>query len=153
MKTKDLPLGIRLNNPGNLRAIKSKPVNWLNQIGAEKGFCKFSSMHYGIRALCKLIMTYNKRGWCDNSLAFATHYAPVSDGNDTLIYSDYISSAWSGSKFYPIQLAILVMQIEVGINHVTKYMINSAIYWSCKLRVNGKETANISYDSTFAHVS
>lgn len=42
------PLGLRNNNPGNLRY--SAANNWKGQIGSNKGFAVFSNIIYGVRA-------------------------------------------------------------------------------------------------------
>ena len=125
-----VPRGLRNNNPGNLR---SNPYNehfWKKQIGSDGQFCKFESMYFGIRALCRLLLTYYKRGWLKNAVIFVEHYAPASDHNNVLAYAAYVSSAWLYGEFSPHQLAVLIMQMENGESFIDDEMIKFARYWS-----------------------
>ena len=72
-----IPLGIRLNNPGNLRPIPG--VNWVGQTGEQSGFCMFSSAVMGLRALA--IDLYNANLRNNTVRAMVTHYAPPSENN------------------------------------------------------------------------
>lgn len=47
------PLGIRNNNPGNIRFVASN--DWKGQIGSVGGFARFRSPEYGIRAMFILL--------------------------------------------------------------------------------------------------
>lgn len=50
--------GFRNNNPGNLRG-----KHWFGQIGNDSsGFIKFTNAAYGIRAIAKLLVNYEKKG-------------------------------------------------------------------------------------------
>lgn len=125
-----LPLGIRNNNPGNIR---SNPYNlnyWKKQSGSRNGFCVFPSMYYGVRALCRLLLTYYKRGWLINAFVFASHYAPESDHNNTKKYAEYVSSSWFNGMFSPHHLAVSIMEMENGCDYVTDVMIKYARWWS-----------------------
>lgn len=68
-----MTLGAKLNNPGN---IKSGPVPvWQGQTGSEKGFARFSSPLWGVRAGLKLLVNYHKKGF--NTLRkILDRYAP-----------------------------------------------------------------------------
>ena len=53
----DLPRGLRLNNPGNIRISQTK---WQGEIipSADKSFKQFQSLAYGYRAIIKLVRNY-----------------------------------------------------------------------------------------------
>lgn len=54
-------LGATINNPGNIR---SGPVPvWQGQTGTVKGFARFASPVWGVRAGLKLLVNYHKKGF------------------------------------------------------------------------------------------
>ena len=70
------PLGLRQNNPGNLRSWGNTPV-----VG---GFASFGSAAEGLSAMAGNLLTYANRGW--NSVReIISHWAPASE-NDTNAY-------------------------------------------------------------------
>lgn len=75
--------GIRNNNPGNIRHSKSK---WQGMAAEQpdQAFVTFTSPEYGIRALCRVLLTYQKRGLDTVGEIIAT-YAPSIE-NDTTAY-------------------------------------------------------------------
>ena len=76
------PRGIRNRNPGNIRATS---VMWRGQIGSDGEFCIFQTVHDGLRALAKLLTTYNdKYGLC-TPRAIIGRWAPPNE-NDTNAY-------------------------------------------------------------------
>src|SRR5437868_14638373 len=80
-------LGIRNNNPGNLRT----GINWLHSIGANKGFTVFDSVEYGIRAMATDIRTKLNKG--KNTLdTYIPIYAPPSE-NDTTAYINRVADS------------------------------------------------------------
>ena len=81
--------GYKNNNPGNIRL--NPLIEWDGQIeGNDVAFVTFKSMPYGIRALMKLLLNYQKRGY--NSISkIITRYAPPSE-NNTSNYIGIISS-------------------------------------------------------------
>lgn len=72
-----IPLGIRINNPGNLRSVPG--VNWVGQSGEQEGFCVFSSALLGIRALA--IDLYNANLRFKSVALMVAHYAPPNENN------------------------------------------------------------------------
>lgn len=85
---KKLPIGLRLNNPLNIRPSKEK---WQGQVGVyrrNKGdeFCVFESMEYGYRAAFRLIHTYITKYKLCTPRDIINRWAPPSDGNDTSAY-------------------------------------------------------------------
>ena len=88
-----LPLGLRQNNPGNLRP--SQPP-WQGQIGEANGFCVFDRMDNGIRALAKNLLSYYNRsdgkgGRIDTVREAISRWAP-SNENNTAAYIAFVCS-------------------------------------------------------------
>lgn len=79
------PLGLRNNNPGNLRF--SPSIDWKGQIGSNKGFAVFKDVQHGIRAYAINIRTAIRRG-NDTLNKLIPIYAPPSENNTNA----YISS-------------------------------------------------------------
>jgi hypothetical protein len=74
------PLGIRNNNPGNIRP----GDNWVGMIGTNKNFVVFKDIHHGLRALAVDLANKINKGY--NTLAkIIARYAPPSE-NDTAAY-------------------------------------------------------------------
>lgn len=77
-----------INNPFNIR-FNRKNV-WYGQIGRKKGFCRFSSFDYGVRACVVLLRNYIRAGF-STIRKIITRFAPASDGNDTDAYISFVS--------------------------------------------------------------
>lgn len=85
--SKSEPLGIRLNNPGNIRYAKHN--RFIGLVGQENGFCKFESTTLGVRAVCVVIRNYMRRN-IRTVTDIIKRYAPESDGNNTVIYITFV---------------------------------------------------------------
>lgn len=83
-------LGVRYNNPCNIRY--SKLNTWKGQLGQSKGFCKFSSMDYGVRAVLAILRSYRFHYGLDTIRKIITRFAPPSE-NDTESYISFVVSA------------------------------------------------------------
>lgn len=70
------PLGIRNNNPGNLRP----GHDWQGMVGENKGFVVFETILYGLRALAMDLINKNLRG-LDTVRKVIQVYAPPSENN------------------------------------------------------------------------
>jgi hypothetical protein len=71
------PLGLRLNNPGNLRSWKGAPT--------VNGFAQFPSLGVGLAAMVQQLALYGQRG--NNTISgIINTYSPASDGNDVPAY-------------------------------------------------------------------
>jgi hypothetical protein len=80
--------GIRNNNPGNIDFNKAN--DWRGQLGIEEGvtaprFARFDSAENGIRALGKLLLTYQSKYELKTVKAIIGRWAPP-DENDTGAY-------------------------------------------------------------------
>lgn len=85
--TPGVVLGLRNNNPGNLR---DDGTNWQGKIGSNQGFVVFKNLDYGIRAYGKDITSKMNRGL--NTIAkIIAVYAPPSE-NNTQAYINRVSS-------------------------------------------------------------
>lgn len=85
----NLPRGIRNNNPGNIRW--GSNWNGLDESGKkkDKSFCVFIAPEWGIRALAKLILNYDRLYNVNTVKEIITRYAP-SNENDTEAYIAHV---------------------------------------------------------------
>ena len=81
------PLGLRNNNPGNIRP--SLP-SWNGTVGANGGFVVFDTMLHGIRALAKQLLAYYDRYHIDTVREAINRWAPSSE-NDTEAYVAFVA--------------------------------------------------------------
>jgi len=88
------PLGIRNNNPGNIRFNVAN--NWIGQTGEESGYAKFSDVAHGVRAAGKLLRNYQDRYGLDTISALIQRWAPQSE-NPTAEYIANIAR-WMGAR-------------------------------------------------------
>ena len=82
-----LPLGLRQNNPLNIR--KSGANKWQGEANGhpEYKFCEFTDIVWGYRAALKTICcTYRKRGWTQLSQVISK-WAPRSENNTSLYFA------------------------------------------------------------------
>lgn len=78
--------GIRNNNAGNIRA---KSIIWDGQTGIDdKGFAIFKSPEWGIRALGKLLLNYERLHGLNTVSAIIARYAPPSEN----VTDSYVNS-------------------------------------------------------------
>ena len=94
-----LPLGIRNNNPLNIRKVQGQ--RWQGEISSHRGedgrglsFCKFESLEYGIRAAFVLLRTYSIKYKANCIQDIVTRWAPPSE-NDTDAYIKNVC-LWTG---------------------------------------------------------
>jgi hypothetical protein len=72
--------GIRNHNPGNIR---KTDINWKGEVpGGDETFEVFESAIYGIRALAKLLITYDKKYGLNTVEKIINRWAPPIE-NDT----------------------------------------------------------------------
>jgi hypothetical protein len=82
------PQGIVNNNPGDIRAGE----NWQGLTGTSaKGFCQFSNVCWGLRALAKDLTNKIKEG-VDTISLIINKYAPPSDSNPTAAYISNVAA-------------------------------------------------------------
>lgn len=131
-----LPRGIRNNNPGNIR----KGDNWdgldLTKTKEEKAFCVFKEVRYGIRALTKILINYNRRYGIDTVDGILKRYAPPAE-NDTASYIDHVAKELKVSPIEriniltPHTMSVLVKAIikhENGMQPYSDEEINAGMF-------------------------
>lgn len=89
-KNKRLPRGIRNNNPGNIREKRSS--HWDGQSGTDGEFAIFTAPVFGIRALARVLMTYEKKHGINTVDGVIRRWAPDSE-NDTDSYIKHTAKA------------------------------------------------------------
>lgn len=81
------PRGIRNNNPGNIR--KSN-IKWQG-LAAEQtdgAFYQFTRAEYGIRALCRVLRTYQRKYGLNDVRSIINRFAPpVENDTDSYVYA------------------------------------------------------------------
>lgn len=112
--------GERNNNPGNIR--HGSKWQGLSAQQTDKDFCQFVSPEYGIRAIYKLLQTYQKKYELNTVESIIDRYAPPNENNTT----GYINRAAKdigvsvnehinvSSKSVAIALATAIVGVELG---------------------------------------
>lgn len=112
--------GERNNNPGNIR--HGSKWQGLSAQQTDKDFCQFVSPEYGIRAIYKLLQTYQKIYELNTVESIIDRYAPPNENNTT----GYINRAAKdigvsvnepinvSSKPVAIALATAIVGVELG---------------------------------------
>lgn len=125
------PRGIRNNNPGNLR--HGSPWQGLAPRQTDPAFCVFVSPLYGIRALARTLLTYERRHGLSTISALIGRFAPETE-NDTVAYAQAVARACGVAPDTPIsvrdELAGLVAAIirqENGVQPYGAALIGQAI--------------------------
>ncbi|HBC9255107.1 TPA: structural protein [Proteus mirabilis] len=112
--------GERNNNPGNIR--HGSKWQGLSAQQTDKDFCQFVSPEYGIRAIYKLLQTYQKKYELNTVESIIDRYAPPNENNTV----GYINRAAKNigvsvnehinvsSKPVAIALATAIVGVELG---------------------------------------
>ncbi|HEK1958020.1 TPA: structural protein [Proteus mirabilis] len=112
--------GERNNNPGNIR--HGSKWQGLSAQQTDKDFCQFVSPEYGIRAIYKLLQTYQKKYELNTVESIIDRYAPPNENNT----AGYINRAAKdigvsvnepinvSSKPVAIALATAIVCVELG---------------------------------------
>lgn len=127
---KALPRGIRNNNPGNIR-YTATPWRGLANPASDGEFCIFVRPEYGIRAMAKILASYEKRG-VDTLSEIISAWAPAVE-NNTQSYILFVSAKTGispidivGRHRWPVLLAAIITQ-ENGIQPYTMELIKSGV--------------------------
>lgn len=85
-----LPRGIRNHNPGN---IDRNLTQWAGMADeqTDSRFIVFSAPEYGIRALAKTLLTYQRKHGLNTVTEIIHRWAPPSE-NDTAAYVDHVAA-------------------------------------------------------------
>lgn len=78
------PRGIRLENPGNIRR---GPTAWVGEstLQDDPDFLRFDKPEYGLRALMKILITYQSKDEVEHVQGMISRWAPPEE-NDTEAY-------------------------------------------------------------------
>ena len=126
--------GWRNNNPGNIR--HGPAWQGLSPEQTDKSFCQFISPEYGIRALCKILKTYQTKHGLKTISAIINRYAPPIE-NDTNSYADHVAKMLSTKPYLaidlnnPIMMADMVEAIivhECGLNPYSREVILRGVW-------------------------
>lgn len=87
----NLPRGIRSNNPGNIR--KGLPWQGLaDDQSSDRDFCVFSDATWGIRAIARILITYQDEHNLNTVRSIISRWAPPVE-NDTWAYVSQVAQA------------------------------------------------------------
>lgn len=73
--------GLRNNNPGNIDRNETKWQGMAADQSTDPRFVVFTAPQYGIRAMAKVLMTYQQRYGCDTIRKIINRWAPPSENN------------------------------------------------------------------------
>jgi hypothetical protein len=94
------PRGLRNNNPGNIRV----GAPWQGLTGEDNaGFCTFDTPEHGIRALAKVLLSYQGTHKLLTLRAMVTRWAPPNE-NDTEAYIESVCQSCCASPDNPYTL-------------------------------------------------
>lgn len=99
-----IPRGVRLNNPGNLRHGDA----WLGRAKEQPDpeFIAFATPEYGLRALVKTLITYQRKHGLRTVREIITRWAPPSE-NDTDAYIRAVARALDRDDDAPVDVRML----------------------------------------------
>lgn len=87
-----LPIGLRNNNPGNIRKTS---ITWKGEVtNNTTPFEKFETPVKGIRAMAKLLLNYEKNYKINTCHAVASRWAPPCE-NNTVMYAEHLRKSCS----------------------------------------------------------
>ena len=98
------PRGIRNRNPLNIR--RSPGTRWRGaaEVQRDAAFVTFRGMEWGIRAACRLLATYRRRGIVTIEGIIA-RWAPPQDGNNTERYVSIVCRYMQEEPCYVVEPA------------------------------------------------
>ena len=103
-KTKFKPValvrGIRNNNPGNIRI---SGVTWEGQTGDDGAFVKFSSPEFGIRAMARTLINYQRIHGLNTVSEIISRWAPDNE-NNTEAYIDSVADSMGVFSWWPFDV-------------------------------------------------
>lgn len=89
---KKTPRGIRNHNPGNIR---TSATVWQGQVGDDGAFVTFAAPKWGIRAMARVIINYQRKYGLNTIRKIIARWAPPNE-NDT---DAYVRSVVAGSGY------------------------------------------------------
>lgn len=141
---KDLPRGVRNRNPGNLR--KGDDWRGLSEDQTDKDFCIFTAPLWGIRALVRVLLNYQRKRQLHTIRQIINRWAPPNE-NDTGAYVDAVTKHVHVIADSPVNLedrvtmfllVEAIIQHENGIQPYGGDIIHAAL---TAAGINGKATS------------
>jgi hypothetical protein len=86
------PRDLRNNNPGNIERNATKWQGMADDQSSDKRFVVFKSPQFGIRAMARILLTYEQRYGCDTIRKIISRWAPPSE-NNTAVYVAEVAAA------------------------------------------------------------
>jgi len=116
-KNKDLPRGIRNNNAGNIR----KGIAWqgMASIQPDASFITFIAPEYGLRAIARILRTYQEKYGLNTIRQVITRWAPPSE-NNTNAYVAAVAAHVGASPDAPLDFtkqSVVVPMMEAITRH------------------------------------
>jgi len=130
--------GIRNNNPGNIR--HGDAWQGLAEQQTDSSFCVFRSPEYGIRALAKVLLNYEKKYGLNTVRKIVSRYAPENE-NDTESYIKSVAGQLGVDTDEPITMrdkATLLVLVKAIIRHE-----NGEQPYSNEILIKGLEMAGV----------
>lgn len=112
---------VAYHNPGNL--VKSRS-DWVGETERQGRYTAFRSAHYGLRALCIVILRYEQRHHVDTLEKFVHRFAPPSE-NNCRKYINFLSSELGIGRRQKISLSAVLPSL---VRAVIKYEQGSMPY-------------------------
>lgn len=109
--------GIRNNNPGNIR--HGDKWQGLAAEQTDSSFCVFTSAEYGIRALAKVLLNYEKKYGLNTVKKIINRYAPPNE-NDTGSYIQSVAGQLGVNPDDVIDInnqAVMLILVKAIIRH------------------------------------
>jgi hypothetical protein len=131
-----VPLGLRQNNPGNLRPL-ANGEQWRGQTGVANGFCVFADMGDGLRAMALNLRTYYRKHGLDTIAEVVARYAPAGDRNNV---PAYVASVCENTGYKPHERLDLeredtmVALVRAMVRHEQGQMPFSEVYLRAHVR-------------------
>lgn len=125
------PRGLRNNNPGNIRA----GDKWQGLTGVDDaGFCQFDTPEHGIRAIAKVLMSYQSKHGLRTLRQMISRWAPENE-NDTDAYIESVCKQCCASPDNPytltpsrmLQLVTAIIKHENGQQPYTKEVLLAGV--------------------------
>ena len=112
-----LPRGIRNHNPGNIR--HGDKWQGLSEKQTDSSFCVFEAPEYGIRALAKILLNYERKYGLNTVRKIINRYAPEVE-NDTASYVASVAGQLGVSADEVIDIrdtAVMLVLVKAIIRH------------------------------------
>lgn len=109
------PRGLRNNNPGNIK--ETRPEYWEGQVGSDGTFAIFAAPEFGIRAMARVLLNYQRLHGINTIAGIIERWAPGFE-NKTAAYIAHVSQVLGLSPEMPFNVETRLAElIQVIIKH------------------------------------